>query len=176
MNGTEKIEIATLLELKYANGLSHWLLLLRINNKYYLAIHNHQSAIVYRQVHNTLVANLIISKLHGKLSRLKDYKRTSGLLSRAFRFKNLFQTLFLINIHGMKWIHPNYVTTLTKRYNLKGDAYFNVDENNEITAAIIEVRFPPRYELFGKFISYNNETHYKFYLHRKFRRMLRAQK
>jgi hypothetical protein len=174
MNREEQFEIIIQKELKHCNNMSHWFMLINSEQRYYIAIHSNQAAIVYKQIHNISIANIIIQKLFIKLSKIKDYNKVSGLLLRAFRFDSLFQTLFFLNLYGIKKIHPNYIAVLTKRYNLRGNNYFVMDSNDQIKEYIIEVRIPPKNELFGILISRGEETFFRFELHRKFKRILRA--
>lgn len=174
MNKEKQFEIIMHKEVKHRNTLSHWLMLIKIEQRYYIAIHANQSAIVYKQINNLPFAYIIIQKLYIKLSKIKDYNKLRGLLLRAFRFDCLFQTLFYLNLFGMRKIHPKYIAVLTNRYNLKGYNYFVMDANDQIKEYVVEVRIPPHKELFGILISRGDEPFFRFELHRKYKRILRA--
>lgn len=174
MNREEQFEIIIQKELKHCNNMSHWFMLINSEQRYYIAIHSNQAAIVYKQINNLPFAYIIIQKLYIKLSKIKDYNKLRGLLLSAFRFDSLFQTLFYLNLFGMRKIHPKYIAVLTNRYNLKGHNYFVMDANDQIKEYVVEVRIPPKNELFGILISRGEEPFFRFELHRKFKRILRA--
>ena len=106
MNREEQFEIIIQKELKHCNNMSHWFMLINSEQRYYIAIHSNQAAIVYKQINNLPFAYIIIQKLYIKLSKIKDYNKLRGLLLSAFRFDSLFQTLFYLNLFGMRKIHP----------------------------------------------------------------------
>lgn len=162
-------------ELNHQNIGCHWLMIVAEKQQYYLAIHFNQAAVVYKRIDNLLAAKIILTKLHQKLLRVKNYNKLNSILLRAFRFGSLYQSLFFINLFGIKKIQPYYIEVLTKRYNLRGNSYFTFDVNNQIENSIIEVRFPPKNELFGILISMKNENYFRFQMHRMYKRILRAQ-
>jgi len=174
MDKQDKSEIISLRKISHHDKRNHWLFLIRSRNCWYMAVHAHQAAITYKRVHNLLIANHIITKLYEKLNKIKDYKKASALLKRAFKLSSLFQSLFIINIFGMNKIYPTYVSVLIKRYNIKGNCTYSLNENSELKNVKIEVRIAPSFDLFGHFLSDADENFYHFQLHRKYKRMLKA--
>jgi hypothetical protein len=170
----EKFEIIIQKELKCEGDKSLWLFLIGYKQDIFLAIHFIQASLVYLPIKDFSAANIILEKLYSKLSGLKSNISLKGLLLRAFRFKSIYQTLFFINLFGIKRIHPYYISVLTKRYNIKGDSFFTFNFDNDIEDSIIEIRLPPSNEIFGHFISHQNENYFRFKMHRKFKRVLRA--
>lgn len=176
MNNEGKYEIKTQLQLRHKDENIYHLMIVRETQQFYLAIYFNQAVCTYKAIDNLIVAKIILNKLHKKLLSVKNNCKLNGLLTRAFRFNYLYHSLFFLNLFELRKIHPYYIEVLTKRYNLKGFSYFTFNANNEIQNSIIEVRFPPKNELFGIFISKRTENYFRFQMHRKFKRILRAQK
>lgn len=171
MNNKEQFDIIRLYEIKHSDEKCTKLMLVLINDNHYLTIYTQESLLAYKNL-TAKLGELILPKMYCKLSKIKSYQHTQFLLEKAFKFKLLYQSLFYINLYGMKKIHPSYIHKLTKRFNIKGDYQFTIDDNYCMQYAEIEVRLPPNYDIFGKFISKANQNYFRFILSPNYKALL----